>query len=134
MMKSVLVRANISREKLSYRLSPSEEFSGHWQIAIGALAIETQNALNLTAYLTCNVAIGKRLNNSYESVDFEMPLTTFSVSTSEGNLKKLYRFSLNWFEMNVNSNEIIFTLTDIFSEANISTNCSIILHVFFQKI
>ena len=133
-MKSVLLQANIAKEKLCYKVLPPNEFPrDKWAIAVGSLTVQTTRPLNTCAYLTCNTVTSQKLNKSFEIIDYEMPLVTFSISATEANEKKMFIFTPIWFEMNTKSNEIIFSIKDIFSERLLVEDVKIILQVYFQQ-
>ena len=78
--KSIEIRGNV-RDKIRYRLCPSDEFStGKWYIAVSSVtyeAIAPTTNVNQICTLTTNFCINKRFSEQGQVEKYEEPLCSF---------------------------------------------------------
>jgi hypothetical protein len=132
-IKSVLIQGKI-KEKLVYKLYPSNEFSeGVWNLCLVSISYSTDTNDNVKDIfsISCNVVKNQRFSESNEIEIYDQPLNSFLLDTS---LKKntIY-FGTQWFHINAISNEIKFCLKNETSQ-EILFNAKIFAQVIFQRI
>jgi len=127
-VKSVAIRGNLKKGKLSYKPFPAQEFFQLKWISIGSIAFIAKDQVNTVCTISCNFVKSQCFDSESRPQSYEEPLQSFLISNKN---YQLNRYSFNWFLMNSITEELIFTIRN-FENQKVSDDIDVVVIVNFR--
>lgn len=134
-LKSINITGNIANG-LTYKLCPSSEFStGHWQVAVANICIDTSEDINVFCTISTNFSINKRYSDTQQIEAYEQPLNSLHFNLKKANPRAMNRFThLLWLDINRISDDMDFHFVDPLSGQRLQQNAKISMNVLFRRL
>lgn len=126
--KTLLLRANLSKERLIYKPINATELQNFKKLSVVSIAWQANEEIQSVCSISCNFIKDQILDSNSQLVSYQMPMGAFLINNKKINLKS---FNPSWFLLVSRSEEIIFRIDD-FKGKEVKLDIDIALTISFQ--